>query len=164
MDAEKMAEYCLIAAVGAATMLTVMFWGTWLVVIGAWVLAFPFALLLGLISGFVGHAMGVQMHSTDDDDGDIEDIAQVWTDEAGSMILERSVETIGTFQDAPIHEWVLLKRPDNDEPIRLVYNRVIDMRNAYTFEPPDDEWFCILPPGIMYVEPENSDTPASDTM
>lgn len=161
MDAEKMAEYCLITAVGAATMLTVMFWGTWLVVVGAWVLAFPFALLLGLISGFVGHAMGVQMRSADD--GDIEDIAEVWTDETETMILERSAETIGTFQDAPIHEWVLLKRPDNNEPIRLVYSRVIDMRHGCTFEPPDEEWFCILPPGIMYTEPENFDATASDT-
>lgn len=146
MDAEKIAEYCLGATALAAVALTIMFWGSWFLIIGVWVLAFPFAMFLGLVSGFVHRALNGPVMVQE---------PLLWLDDVSALVLEVSPETIGTFQDAKIHEWIILKRPDNGEPIRLGYNRTVDMERDTSFEPPDEKWFCVLPPGIMYTEPEN---------
>lgn len=156
MNADKMAEWCLILSALLAVIISVMFWGNWLVVVGAWVIAFPFAMFLGLIAGVVGNALGMPLISDD------EESSQVWAEETDVLVLERSEALVGKFQDEDIHEWVLLKRPDTGEPIHLVFSRTIDMRGDYEFEPPQEEWFCILPPGIMYVEPEKTEALASE--
>lgn len=147
MDTEKMAMRCLQLAVLAAVFMTIGFWGNWLVVVLSWVVMIPFAMLLGLVSGFVGAALGAK----------VED-AKVWAQETETLIAESSPEIVGKFQDADIHEWVMLKRPDNGELVRCMFERTIDMRGDFEFQPPENTWFCVTPPGILYVavQPENT--------
>lgn len=150
LDSEKMAERCIMLAISAAVLMTIVFWGSWWIVAGSWVAVFPFALLLGLVSGFVAAAMGATVE---------EDDPQVWAQETETLIVESSTEIVGKFQDADIHEWVMLKRPDTGEHVRCMFERTIDMRrNDFEFEPPQNTWFCITPPGILYVavHPENT--------
>jgi hypothetical protein len=149
MNVEKLAELCLGIAALTAVSITIGFWGSWVIVALAWILMFPFAMLLGLGAGFL-------VRPSEEDD--IED-AQMWTNDEDITITERSEEIVGLFQDETIHEWVMLKRPDNGELVRLKYERTIDMRNEFEFEAPRNTWFCILRPGIMYIADEHEPEP-----
>lgn len=141
IDSDKLAMQCIKAALFVSVLITVGFWGNWWVVVGAWVAMYPMAMVFGLIVGFVGAALGWETESE----------AQVWADETKDLIAESSPETVGKFQDADIHEWVMLKRPDNGELVRCMFDRTIDMRGDFEFQPPEGTWFCITPPGILYV-------------
>lgn len=132
---------CIYAALLTAVVLTFVFWGDWWIIIGAWVLMYPLAMFLGLVMGFVGAALGWETESE----------AQVWAEETEDLIAESSPEIVGKFQDFDIHEWVMLKRPDNGELVRCMFERTIDMRKDFEFQPPEGTWFCITPPGILYV-------------
>jgi hypothetical protein len=141
VDSGKMAERCIWSALLAAVFITIGFWGDWWMVGIAWVMAFPLAMLLGLVIGFIGSWLGWEI-----------DDPQVWAQETEELIGDRSETIIGKFQDADIHEWVMLKRPDNGELVRCMYERTIDMtKSNFEFTPPDSTWFCVMPPGILYV-------------
>ena len=146
-DNEKLAERCFWSAIVIVVSITVLFWGSWLIVGIAWLLAYPLALLFGLIIGFVGAMLGWET-------GEAEEI-RIYASEVEDIIAERSATVIGKFQDADIHEWVIMKRPDNGELVRCEFEYTMDMCSS-NFTPPDNVWFCVMPPGIFYVaKPEN---------
>lgn len=152
IDSSKMADRCIYTALIVAALFTICFWGDWWIVACAWLLMYPLAMLLGLITGFVGSWLDWKVEHP-----------QVWTDETDIVITERSEEIVGMFQDAIIHEWVILKRPDTGEPLKCLYKRSFDMsKSDFSFTPPENTWFCVLPPGILYVaaEPENAESSA----
>lgn len=146
-DSGQAAMRCIWMALAAAILMTIGFWGNWWIVASSWIAMYPFAMLLGLVYGFTAQALGAT----------IED-PKVWAQETEDLIVESSPEIVGKFQDADIHEWVMLKRPDNGELVRCMFERTIDMRGDFEFQPPENTWFCITPPGILYVavHPENT--------
>lgn len=144
IDSDKMASRCIVTAIITTLAITSFYWGSWWVILSAWVLAFPLALLLGLISGFVSHGLGFTVEDQ-----------KVWTGEAEVVITEKSEAILGLFQENKIHEWVILKRPDNGELVKLFYWCTVDMSGNSVINTPEN-WFVILHPGIMYVEPENN--------
>jgi hypothetical protein len=152
MNVNKMATACIWLSGLIAAGLATVFWGDWLTIVGLVLAIYPFAMFLGLIAGFAAKGLGIEFVLDDDDEDDV----QVWTDEKDIIILDKSKELVGLFQNEPIHEWVTLQRPDNGEPIRCVYSQIIDMRSEYNVTAPEKTWFCILAPGIMYVADELS--------
>jgi hypothetical protein len=168
-DAGKAAVRCIYAAVAIATALTVVFWGEWFAIVLSWILAIPLSLVLGTLYGFVGSMLGYRAVDAedgfdgefDDDEIDIEEDPRFWLNDDDSDI-EYSDETVGTYKDAKIHEWVLIDNPTvKGEKVKCLYETVVDLDNG--FNPPDGRWFILLEPGILYVadpEPENTATNA----
>lgn len=149
-DTETLAGRCLASAFLAAVFITIGFWGDWFIIIIAWVMAIPLALFLGLVVGFVAAALGMTMEDP-----------QIHVNETADIIVERSPEIIGKFQDHDIHEWVVMKQPKTENLLKCKYSRTIDMTKEFEFEPPDNIWFCIIPPGIMYIAEPEPETPAA---
>jgi hypothetical protein len=110
----------------------------------------PTAMGLGFMAGFMI------------DKNETVQTARVWTNETEILIAEHSTEIVGIFQDAEIFEWVLLEKPDGTGQVRCSYARTFNLDKGEEFIPPEGSWFCLLPPGILYVaapEPEQ-ETPA----
>lgn len=148
VDPEKLGTRCLQLAALCAMGATVFFWGSWILIIIAWCGVIPLALFFGLITGFVGAAIGARVEK-----------ARVWTEDTKIVITARSEAVFGTFRDMPIHEWVDLQRPDNGETIRLEY--LCTVPDSKNFTPPLKVWFALLSPGILYAEPESAETAGS---
>ena len=138
IDSENLAEHCIKAALGAAALCTLLFWGEWWTVLFCWVMVYPAALVLGFIMGFTLNAMGVEMTQQN-----------LWMDQ-GENIVERSETTVGKLGELTLHEYIILKRPDNGENIKLYYDRCVDLRQEW--EAPNKLWFVVEPGGILYVE------------
>lgn len=157
LDTGKMAMRCLGSSLFAAVLITIFFWGDWFAIGIAWVMAYPLALFLAMLTGFVSALLGINLVNdaeVPDEDPD----AKVWSDDTANLIVQTSPEIVGVFQDQEIHEWVMLKRPDTGDLVKCSYSRTYDMRDPnFEFVPPKNVWFCLASPGILYVaEPENT--------
>lgn len=150
LDTDKLAAYCFWGGICCAVLMTVAFWGSWFLIIFAWVMAFPIALMLGLVVGFVGSAIGFTIEKPD---------AKIWAEDTAELVAETSTEIVGLFQGAQIFEWVKLKKPDGSGFEKCWYDRTINLDHQnFQFEPPAGVWFCVIPPGILYVaRPENGE-------
>lgn len=138
VDSENLAKHCIQAAVGAAALCTLLFWGEWLTILFCWLMVFPMALLIGFLMGFVLNTLGVEMEQQ-----------SMWLDQ-GENVVERSENVVGKLGDLKIHEHIILKRPDNGELVKLYYDRVVNLQNEW--EAPNKLWFVVEPGGILYVE------------
>lgn len=163
-DTDKAAIRCIYAALAITVILTVLFWGEWLAVTICWVFAIPLSLGLGWFYGFIGDLLGFtpvgaedkeECDYLDDEEIEVEEDPRFWLSDNDSGIIY-SDEIIGTFMDANIHEWVLIDKPESEGiKIKCLYETIVDMN--YGFNPPNDRWFILLEPGILYVaEPENT--------
>lgn len=142
VNSDKLADICIRVSCVFALIGTWYFWGTWWV-LAAWLAVLPLAMLIGVLLGFVLAALGATM-----------DAPSVFVDEDGSHIVERSSTIVGVLGEHKIHDWIVLKRPDNGELVRLTYDRIVD---AKTWDDaPDGRWFALEPGGILYTEPENA--------
>lgn len=107
----------------------------------------PTALALGFFAGFF-----IQ-------DTETVQTAQIWTEETGALIPEHG-DVIGIFQGTEIYEWVTLSKPDGSGNVRCLYVRTFNLEKREEFIPPEDVWFCLTTPGILYAaEPENDALP-----
>ena len=141
VDSEKLAAQCMKAALAITLINTVVLWGEWLAIAICWVLALPLAMLLSLIVGNILYYMGATMVKQN-----------LWVDDADITIVERSPEIVGKLGENTIHEWVMLKRPDNGELVKCFYETVIDFND---WEQPDNRWFVVLDGGVLYVAEPN---------
>lgn len=136
--AEVLAGRCIVVSIMITALVTAFMWGNWIMIGLLWVIGMPImTLVFGYLTGFFFSAMG----ATQDN--------QLWFDESGSLVVERSAEIIGTFNGALIHEWVMLKRPDNEELIKCTYERTIDVREE-ELDLPNNQWF-VIEDGVLYV-------------
>lgn len=148
LDSEAIAKQCIKAAIAVSVVLTVLLWGDWFSLLLVWIFMYPMALVFGFITGFWLSAIGAT-----------EPEERVWIEDEEDeesceiIVLEYSPATLGRFNDSDIHEWVIIKRPDTGEAIRLEYDRCVSF--DADFEAPHKRWFAILA-GVVYVEPENS--------
>ncbi len=149
MSSSDLARYCVLIAVGLLVIAvgTVFLFGLslWYILLAA-VLFVPTALGLGFMAGFL-------MDKTE-----TVETAQVWTDETEILITSHSEEIVGIFQGTEIYEWVVLQKPDGSGEVTCKYQRTFNLDKGEEFLPPENVWFCLLPPGILYAaepEPEN---------
>lgn len=136
------AALCLKVSLALAIVVTVFFWGSWVIILLAWISFIPLALLLGAIVGTIWRARGATLPSKAK--------PNVWfTDDT----YEKSSEIIGELDGTPIHEWIIIKDPNTDREIKLFWEAKVDVL-ANGFTPPANRWFIIVPPGLLYLEPE----------
>jgi len=147
IDSAKMAEACIKAAALTATALTILFWGEWIFIALVWLMAFPMALLFGLMVGFAASAIGATVTEEPEDE---EEQASVWLNDEQ---FEKSEAILGRFGEYPIHEYIVVPNPKDPsaEKLKLMYSNTV---NAENFEAPAKLWWAVLPGGLLYVEPE----------
>lgn len=142
--AEVLAGRCIIVSIIISAVASIFLWGDWVLLSLLWVVGMPLmTLLFGYLTGF----FLVMLGATQDN--------QLWFDDASALVVERSEKILGTFNGSPIHEYVVLKRPDTDELVKCLYDRTIDLQ-AEEIELPSQQWF-VLENGILYIadhEPE----------
>lgn len=141
VDSGKLAIQCMQVALVITIGNTIALWGDWMAIAVCWVLLVPLAMLLSLIVGNVLYYAGATVEKQN-----------LWLDDADVVVLERSTEIVGRLGEQTIHEWVIIERPDNGEPVKCFYETVIDFNN---WEQPENRWFVVLDGGVLYVaEPE----------
>lgn len=166
MTTDKLAAICFWAAVGMAVSMTMLFWGSWFIILISWIMAFPMAMLLasfaGFFSGMLDETVGKSLKAEFSEQQPIETtLGQMWVNDSDKLIIETSSQIIGTFQGEPLYEWVMLAPPDGSAPVKCYYDRTVYMSDFElgNVEVPADAWYCVTAPGVMYVqklEPENS--------
>jgi hypothetical protein len=148
MSSSSLAKYCIIIAVGLLVMSVGLVFAydlSWWFIGLAGLLFVPVAMGLGFMAGFMI------------DKNETVPVAQVWTDETEILITSHSDEIVGIFQGTEIYEWVVLKKPDGSGEVTCKYLRTFNLDKGEEFLPPENVWFCLLPPGILYAadpEPE----------
>lgn len=152
--AEVLAGRCIIVSIIITTLATAFLWGDWVIIGLLWIIGMPImTLIFGYLTGFFLSAMG----ATQDD--------QLWYDDTGDLVVERSEKIIGTYNGSPIHEWVMLKRPDTQEMIKCVYDRTVDPQ-AEEIDLPNNQWF-VVENGVFYIadpDPETIIIPPTTTI
>jgi hypothetical protein len=79
-----------------------------------------------------------------------------WVDDA-ELHINTHGPIIGTFQGAPIYEWVEIPKQKTGEMIRCYYNRTVNLEGGQDIPVPEGVWFFFIEPGILYLaEPENA--------
>jgi hypothetical protein len=136
------AAACLKVSLAIAVITTAFFWGSWFIILFVWMCFIPLALLLGIVVGTIWRARGATLPSNEK--------PSVWfTDEE----YEKSPEIIGMLDGTPIHEWIIIKDEITNNDIKLFWEARIDVvKDGFT--PPPDRWFIIVPPGLLYLQPE----------
>lgn len=137
VDSDSLAAKCIWTSVAITVLLTIFFWGDWLILLGLWCLFLPaLALVSALLLGYILNAAGATV------DG------QLWVSATEVTILDRSAEIVGNIDGKLIYEWVILKRPDTGEAIKCFYERVIDLEND-DWDVPNNRWFVVVD-GALY--------------
>lgn len=113
----------------------------------SWVLMLPLAWLISFAIGTYARHQGAV----------VQEVKQLWLSEEE---LECSDEVLGTYQGADIHAWVRITRPDDGTPITLRWARTVDL-DRDGFEPPDDQWFVLIAPGLLYTEGQPGESSAA---
>jgi hypothetical protein len=149
VDTEDLAMTCIKIALLAAAVGTFLAWGDWFAVAIIWAMTYPLAMFLGLLAGYGLHFMGATMQKQN-----------LWVNDDDINIIERSPEIVGKLGENTIHEWVLLKRPDNGEHVKCLYEKFVDINKGW--EPPDNRWFVVLEGGLLYVAADDNAKLAAD--
>ena len=148
MSSSSLARYCIYIAVGLLVMsigLVFAYELSWWFIGLACLLFVPTAMGLGFMAGFMI------------DKSETVQTAQVWTEETEILIGGHADEVVGVFQGTEIYEWVTLTKPDGTGDVRCFYMRTFNLEKGEEFIPPENVWFCLIPPGILYaaaLEPE----------
>jgi hypothetical protein len=148
-DAEQFSKIIFYGTIATSLVLSFYFWPNFLYVILVWVLAVPSALAIAFITGIILSMMGEE--KLDDQDEEDEDLrAYVIAQE--QLILSKSEVILGTFKDESIYEWIEIENPETKQPLKLWFDGTYNIDNADNFEPPENIWWALIQPGILYVE------------
>lgn len=148
-DAEQFSKIIFYGTIATSLVLSFYFWPNFLYVILVWVLAVPSALAIAFITGIILSMMGEE--KLDDQDEEDEDLrAYVIAQE--QLILSKSEVVLGTFKDESIYEWIEIQNPETKQPLKLWFDGTYNIDNADNFEPPENIWWALIQPGILYVD------------
>ena len=142
MNNERAAERCIYAAGVVAVLITVLFWGTWMVVVLAWIGVIPLAMFFGLVVGFVGAAFSRDVVSS---------APESKVQDPENPIIRTSEKVIGRYKDEDIFEWVLVQH--DDEQTWCEFSGTVDL-DTYDFVGPEGKLSCVTAAGVIYTEPE----------
>ena len=152
-DAEQFSKIIFYGTIATSLVLSFYFWPNFLYVILVWVLAVPSALAIAFITGIILSMMGEE--KLDDQDEEDEDLrAYIIAQE--QLILSKSEVVLGTFKDESIYEWIEIQNPETKQPLKLWFDGTYNVDNADNFEPPENIWWALIQPGILYVQKDTA--------
>lgn len=152
-DAEQFSKIIFYGTIATSLVLSFYFWPNFLYVILVWVLAVPSALAIAFITGIILSMMGEE--KLDDQDEEDEDLrAYIIAQE--QLILSKSEVVLGTFKDESIYEWIEIQNPETKQPLKLWFDGTYNIDNADNFEPPENIWWALIQPGILYVQKDTA--------
>ena len=152
-DAEQFSKIIFYGTIATSLVLSFYFWPNFLYVILVWVLAVPSALAIAFITGIILSMMGEE--KLDDQDEEDEDLrAYVIAQE--QLILSKSEVVLGKFKDESIYEWIEIQNPETKQPLKLWFDGTYNVDNADNFEPPENIWWALIQPGILYVQKDTA--------
>ena len=151
-DAEQFSKIIFYGTIATSLVLSFYFWPNFLYVILVWVLAVPSALAIAFITGIIFSMMGEEKLDDKEDDEDLR--AYVIAQE--QLILSKSEVVLGTFKDESIYEWIEIQNPETKQPLKLWFDGTYNIDNADNFEPPENIWWALIQPGILYVQKDTA--------
>lgn len=152
--AELLSEIIFYSTIVTVIGLTVYFWPNFTYIFLVWILAGPVALLTAFISGIILSMFSEKMQEEDEED-EFEDETKAFIVEQEQLILSKSEVILGTFKNEPIHEWIEIANPETQQPLKLWFDGTFNADSADNFAPPEDMWWALIQPGILYVEKDS---------
>lgn len=144
-DAEQFSKIIFYGTIATSLVLSFYFWPNFLYVILVWVLAIPSALVIAFITGIILSMMGEEKLEDDED-------LRAYVIAQEQLILSKSEVILGTFKDESIYEWIEIQNPETKQPLKLWFDGTYNVDNADNFEPPENIWWALIQPGILYAE------------
>ena len=152
--AETISKIIFYGAITVCLVLSFYFWPSFSTIILVWLLAVPVSLALAFISGVIAATLRYHSEKEENFDAEPEDESKAYIIQQEQLILNKSEKILGHFDGAEIYEWVEIENPETKNTLRLWFNGTFRVDNAESFNPPEDIWWALIQPGILYSEDE----------
>jgi hypothetical protein len=147
---EIVAKFIFKVAVLSVAILTYILWPNFISIALVWVLAIPVSLLVAFIVGML-MPVSNQDESNPEDDTE-EEPGHLYVMDEGNLVKHKSENIVGVFGGQAIYEWIEIENPETKEPLKLFYDGTYNADSADMFAPPEDIWWALIKPGILYIE------------
>lgn len=146
---ELVAKFIFKVAVLSVAILTYVLWPNFIAIALVWVLAIPASLLVAFV---VGMLMPVSHQDESHQEDSEEDPGHLYVMDEGDLVKNKSKNIVGVFGGQSIYEWIEIDNPETKEPLKLFFDGTYNANSADMFDPPEDIWWALIRPGILYIE------------
>ena len=152
--AETISKIIFYGTIAVCLVLTFYFWPSFITIILVWLLAVPVSLALAFISGVIAAMLRQHSETEENVDEEPENESKAYIIQQEQLMINKSEKILGHFDGAEIYEWIEIENPETKNTLRLWFNGTFRVDNAESFNPPEDIWWALIQPGILYSEDE----------